>query len=136
MPACSPAWAVLAVTSPKHRPGHAGAGRSAGAVEFQTDLFALPNPDGTSIMLEYTCFCAIDPQRRVDYVTRVAPAQARRAVRRWPSPGHAPRRLHHYPQCLADPFIDQGFDRACESPPTGSREAMKLLILRKPWTTA
>jgi methyl halide transferase len=41
---------------------------------LQTDLFALPRSfDGTfDYVLEYTCFCAIDPSRRAEYADLVA----------------------------------------------------------------
>jgi len=39
------------------------------------DLFALPEHlSGMDLVLEYTCFCAIDPTRRDDYVRSVAGA--------------------------------------------------------------
>jgi SAM-dependent methyltransferase len=41
---------------------------------IQADLFDLPRfiQEEFDYILEYTCFCAIDPQRRVDYVNSVA----------------------------------------------------------------
>jgi methyl halide transferase len=46
------------------------------AAEFaEADLFALPPAlSGFDIVWEHTCFCAIDPARRDDYVTAVAGA--------------------------------------------------------------
>jgi len=41
---------------------------------LQHDIFRLPDQMNNSFdyLLEYTCFCAIDPQRRTDYVDLVA----------------------------------------------------------------
>jgi SAM-dependent methyltransferase len=113
---------------------------------LQTDLFALPESlVGTfDYVLEYTCYCAIDPQRRLDYVTRVSrllkPGGLYIALA-FPigtRPGGPP--YTYQPQDLVGPFIDQGFDlRLRESPPDsapGRQGVEELIILRKPCTTA
>lgn len=43
------------------------------AVDYQQrDLFTLTGPPEYDLVVEHTCFCAIDPARRDDYVDRVA----------------------------------------------------------------
>lgn len=70
----------FAVTGIDHAPSAVAAAAGLAAAEgvsctfLQADLFSLPArfPEAFDDVLEYTCFCAINPARRADYVEAMA----------------------------------------------------------------
>jgi SAM-dependent methyltransferase len=108
---------------------------------LQLDLFELPAfMDGQfDYVLEYTCFCAIDPQRRAEYVKRVTdllkPGGFYIALA-FPireHPGGPPYSVSS--DELVQPFIHRGFELLHREIPSesvpGRRGIEELIILRK-----
>jgi SAM-dependent methyltransferase len=111
---------------------------------IQADLFDLPTfMEGEfDYILEYTCFCAIDPQRRADYITSVAdllkPGGIYIALA-FPIGGRSGGPPFVVtPDELVDPLVEEGFDLITREVPHDSvpgREGIEeLLILRKKLT--
>lgn len=108
----------------------------------QHDLFSLPNElhDSFDYLLEYTCFCAIDPKRRTEYADLVAhllkpggiyidlafPLDGR--------PGGPPYSVAESE--IFDLFTRRGFHLLSREKPEDSvaprRDAEELFIFRKP----
>lgn len=108
---------------------------------IQADIFDLPifMDEEFDYILEYTCFCAIDPQRRADYITSVAEllkpggyyiALAFPIGRRSGGPPFVVT-----PDELVGPLVEKGFELVTREIPEDSvpgREGIEeLLILRK-----
>ena len=108
---------------------------------IQADLFDLPTfmKEEFDYILEYTCFCAIDPQRRSDYIESVSSllkpggyyiALAFPIAKRSGGPPFLVT-----PDELIDPLGDRGFELVSREVPENSvpgREGIEeLLILRK-----
>lgn len=108
---------------------------------IQADLFDLPAfmDEEFDYILEYTCFCAIDPQRRADYITSVAgllrPGGVYIALA-FPIGGQSGGPPFVVtPDELIDPLVESGFELLTREVPQDSvqgREGIEeLLILRK-----
>ena len=67
------------------------------------DLFALPKPlrGAFDVVFEHTCFCAIDPERRAEYLSAVASALVQKGL------------------LLAVFYLDPGLDPGQTGPPFG-----------------
>jgi SAM-dependent methyltransferase len=108
---------------------------------IQADLFDLPTflDEEFDYILEYTCFCAIDPQRRADYITSVTgllKSGGLYIALAFPIGGRSggPPFVVS-PDELVNPLIEKGFELVTREMPDDSvpgREGIEeLLILRK-----
>lgn len=108
---------------------------------IQADIFDLPTfmEEEFDYILEYTCFCAIDPQRRADYITSVTKLlrpggyYIALAFPIGQRPGGPPFVVT--PDELVAPLEDRGFELITREVPQdsvpGRQGVEELLILRK-----
>jgi SAM-dependent methyltransferase len=112
---------------------------------IQADLFDLPAfmEEEFDYILEYTCFCAIDPQRRVDYINSVTsllkPGGVYIALA-FPIGGRSGGPPYVVtPDELVDPLVDSGFELISRDVPEdsvpGRQGIEELLILKKKSTS-
>ncbi len=109
---------------------------------LQHDLFNLPHEldDSFDYLLEYTCFCAIDPKRRTEYadlVTRLLKPGGTFIDLAFPldeRPGGPPYSISETE--IFDLFSERGFNLLSREKPADSisprRRAEELLIFQKP----
>ena len=108
---------------------------------LQHDLFALPHDmDGSfDYLLEYTCFCAIDPQRRTEYadlVRRLLKPGGKYIDLAFPLDGRAGGPPFAVSESeIVDLFGRRGFELLSQEKPADSvsprKHAEKLLIFQK-----
>lgn len=108
---------------------------------LQADLFDLPDKYDASFdfVLEYTCYCAIDPQRRAEYVMRVdrlLDEGGTYIALAYPISGHAGGPPFSVSSDeLVDPFVSAGYRLHRREIPVDSIPERKgreeLIVLRK-----